>query len=68
VLENEIFLSLELALKATLARWWGTQKETIIDWYQCKWLLCIKFSEGKKNNKQWKYDGQWGTNRTLGEV
>jgi hypothetical protein len=36
VLYNQILLALDLALKATPARCWGTYKETIIDWYQCK--------------------------------
>jgi hypothetical protein len=58
VLENYRLLALDLALNATPARWWGTHKETIIDWYQCKWLLRIRFSAEQKNNKQQKYDGQ----------
>jgi hypothetical protein len=33
VLENQRLLALELALKATPARWWGDHKETITDWY-----------------------------------
>jgi hypothetical protein len=36
VLENQRLLSLDIALKATPARWWGVHKETIQDWYQCK--------------------------------
>jgi hypothetical protein len=36
VLENQRLLALDLALKATPARWWGAHKETITDWYQCK--------------------------------
>jgi hypothetical protein len=39
VLENQRLLALDLALKATPARWWGTHKDTITDWYQCKRLL-----------------------------
>jgi hypothetical protein len=31
VLENQILLSLDIALKATPSRWWGTHKEIIID-------------------------------------
>jgi hypothetical protein len=49
-------LSLDIALKDTPARWWGTHKETITDWYQCKRLLCIRFDIEQKN-KQHKYDG-----------
>jgi hypothetical protein len=36
VLENQRLLSLDMALKATPAIWWGVQKETIQDWYQFK--------------------------------
>jgi len=59
VLENQILLSLDIALKSTPSRWWGTHKETITDWYQCKRILCIRFGTEQKNNKQQKYDGQW---------
>jgi hypothetical protein len=58
VLENQRLLALDLALKATPARWWGAHKETITDWYQCKRLLCIRFDAEHKNNKKQKYDGQ----------
>jgi hypothetical protein len=43
VLENQRLLALDLAFKATPARWWGTHKETITDWYQCK-RLRIRFA------------------------
>jgi hypothetical protein len=43
VLENQRLLALDIALKETPARWWGTHKETIQDWYQCKRLLHIRF-------------------------
>jgi hypothetical protein len=52
VLENQRLLALDLALKATPARWWGTHKETITDWYQCKQLLRIQFSVEQTYNKQ----------------
>jgi hypothetical protein len=52
VLENQRLLALDLAFKATPARWWGTHKETIIDWYQCKRLLCIRFDAEHKDNIQ----------------
>jgi hypothetical protein len=57
VLENQRLLALDLALKATPARWWGAHKETITDWYQCKRLLCIRFDAEQTGNKQQKYDG-----------
>jgi hypothetical protein len=43
VLENQRLLALDLALKATPARWWGAHKEIITNGYQCKFLLCIRF-------------------------
>jgi hypothetical protein len=58
VSENQRLLALDIALKATLARWWGAHKETITDWYQCKQLLHIRFGAKQKNNKQQKHDGQ----------
>jgi hypothetical protein len=57
VLENHRLLALDIALKATPARWWGTHKQTIKDWYQCKWLLCIRFGIEQRRNQQQKYDG-----------
>jgi hypothetical protein len=57
VIENQRLLALNIALKATPARWWGTHKETIKDWYQCKRLLHIRFGTEQKRNKQHKYDG-----------
>jgi hypothetical protein len=36
VLENKIFLALDITLKETPARWWGSHKEIIKDLYQCK--------------------------------
>jgi hypothetical protein len=51
VLENQIFLALDLALKATPAKWWDVHKETITDWYQSKQLLRIMFAEHTCNNR-----------------
>jgi hypothetical protein len=48
VSENQRLLALDIALKATPARWWGTHKETITDWYQCKQLLRIRFNAHNK--------------------
>jgi hypothetical protein len=36
----------------------GAHKETIIDWYQCKRLLHIRFNVEHKNNKKQRYGGQ----------
>jgi len=57
VLENQRLLALDITLNATLARWWGAHVETIIDWYQCKRLMYIRFSAEQKNNKKQKYNG-----------
>jgi hypothetical protein len=57
VLENQRFLALDLALKATPAIWRGAHKEIITDWYQCKRLLCIRFGAEQTGKKQQKYDG-----------
>jgi hypothetical protein len=37
-------LAMDEALKATLARWWGTHKSNIIDWIQCRTLMTARFS------------------------
>jgi hypothetical protein len=57
LLDNQILLALDLALKATPTRWWGAHKENIRNWYQCKRLLRIRFDAKKKNNKQQRYEG-----------
>ena len=43
VLESQRLLVLDISLKTTPAHWWGTHKENIHDWYQCKRLLRIRF-------------------------
>jgi hypothetical protein len=58
VLENQRLLALDIALKETPARWWGTHKEMIQDWYQCKRLLHIRFGTEQGNNTLQKYDGK----------
>jgi hypothetical protein len=40
VVENKILLVLDISLKVTSARWWGTHKEKINKSFQCKRLLC----------------------------
>lgn len=37
--------ALDVAMKATPARWWATHKENIGDWSQCKTSLKIRFFE-----------------------
>jgi len=38
-------LALDEALKSTAERWWGTHKQNIIDWVQCRTLLTVWFLE-----------------------
>jgi hypothetical protein len=58
VTDTQILLSIDIALRATLAIWWGTHKETIKDWYQCKRLLHIRFGTEQRSNWKKKYDGR----------
>jgi hypothetical protein len=58
VLDSQILLSLDIALRDTSARWWGAHKQTIKYWYQCKRLLCIKFGAEQKRSVAQKYNGQ----------
>jgi hypothetical protein len=44
VMENKILLTLDIALKDTPAIWWGTHKENIGNWFQCKRLLHIRLN------------------------
>ena len=41
VIEPQCLFALEFPLKATLARWWVTHKESILEWPQCRWLMEI---------------------------
>jgi hypothetical protein len=68
VLENHRLLSLDIALKETLAIWWGVHKETIKDWYQCKRLLRIRFGieQGRKYHVEIRWTGD--TSRKFGEI
>jgi hypothetical protein len=43
VMDNQRLPELDIALKATPARWWVTHKEEINNWFQCKRLLHIRF-------------------------
>ena len=43
VMENHILPTLDIYLKATLARGWCTHKNKINKWFQCKRLLHIRF-------------------------
>ena len=44
-IESQQLSSLEFVLKATPARWWGTHKQSISEWPQCRRLMEIRFGE-----------------------
>lgn len=44
ILEKDRLRALDIALKATLARWWATHKKHIKGWPQYKTLMKIRFS------------------------
>jgi hypothetical protein len=57
VLENQRFTTLDISLKETSARLWGTHKEKINNWFQCKRLLRTRFGIEKENKFLEKYVG-----------
>jgi hypothetical protein len=57
VVEDQILPVLDISLKATPTRWWGTHKENINNWYQCKMLLHIRFNVKQEHRYKEKYDG-----------
>ena len=57
VVENQILPVLDIALKATPSHWWGTHKEKINNWFQCKRLLRIRFGAEQENKILVKHDG-----------
>jgi hypothetical protein len=61
VMKIQRLLVLYISLKNKPAHWWGTHKEKIQDWYQCKRLLCIKFGTKHENTYMQKYDGRGRT-------
>ena len=54
--ESQRLSTLEYVLKATLARWWGTHKQSIFKWLQCRRLMEIIFGE-EVNYVDKKYTG-----------
>jgi hypothetical protein len=38
-------LAMDEDLKATPTRWWGTHKNNIVKWVQCRTLMTVCFSE-----------------------
>jgi hypothetical protein len=57
VMENQRLPTLDISLKATPARWWGTHKEKINNWFQCKRLLRIRFDAEQEHRYEEKYEG-----------
>ena len=45
VIEPQRLFALDYVLKATPARWWGTHKQSISEWPQCRRLMEVKFNE-----------------------
>ena len=56
-MENHILPALYIALKDTPARWWGTHKANINNWFQWKRLLCIRFGVEHEHRYEEKYEG-----------
>jgi hypothetical protein len=57
VVENQRLLVLDISLKDTPSHWWGTHKENINNWFQCKRLLHNRFDAEQENMVLEKYDG-----------
>jgi hypothetical protein len=49
-------LGLDVVLKDTLARWWDSHKEGIVDWSQCRRTMQVRFGTDVENVEQ-KYIG-----------
>ena len=45
VIESQRLFALDHVLKATPAIWWGTHKQFITDWTQCRRLMEVWFGE-----------------------
>jgi hypothetical protein len=56
-MKNQRLSALEIALKTTPTRWWGTHKEKINNWFQCKRLLRIRFGSEHEHKYEEKYEG-----------
>jgi hypothetical protein len=41
---QQILLEMDEALKETPPRWWGTHKNNITEWVQCRTLMTTRFS------------------------
>jgi len=47
VLEKHRFQALDLALRATLARWWGTDKDNFNGWREYRRMMRVWFGHPK---------------------
>ena len=54
--EPQRILALDVALKATPARWWVTHKQMIHDWEQCHRLMMVCFGDSEVYRAR-RYDG-----------
>ena len=45
VIESQRLSTLDHALKAIPARWWGVHKNYLRDWPQCRRLMEVRFGE-----------------------
>lgn len=43
VLENQRLSALDIALKATVARWWNAHKKNIGGWKECQRMMGIRY-------------------------
>ena len=57
VLENQILLALDIALKSTPDRWQGAHKKNIEGWQECRKLMWIRLGQ-IDTDIEIKYDGE----------
>jgi hypothetical protein len=57
VMEKYRLIELDISLKDTPTRWWGTHKKNINNWFQCKRLLHIRFLTKQEHKFEEKYEG-----------
>ena len=63
-IESQRFSTLDYVLKDMPARWWGTHKQSISKWTQCRRLMEIKFRE-EINYPDHKYTGLTNTRKHI---
>ena len=57
VTEQQRFDALKWALRAMLARWWGTHHRSFEDWCECRRMVLMRFGKPQMRMKV-KYDGR----------